>query len=182
MTEIFNFDDDITLIIAPIAAGSGENRRDAERRTARELVSQALGGEHVTIGHHPSGAPFIDGHDLRLSVSHSRDFAAIAVSPSLIIGIDIEQPRGQLRRVAPRVLSPDEMAFYGDSEPMLLRAWTLKEALYKAALTPGLDFRRDIRLPLDPASQTATVAGIPYSVRTVITTADYTLSLVAAIH
>ncbi len=44
-------------------------------------------------------------------------------------------------------MSAEEVGYYSDS---LVKAWTLKEALYKAALTPGLDFRRDIRLPLTP--------------------------------
>ena len=82
-------------------------------------------------------------------------------------------------RVAPRVLSESEMAVYGVSSDLLLRAWTMKEALYKAALTPGLDFRRDIMLPSHPASTAATVAGRPFTIIATLTIAPDTLTLVA---
>ena len=38
------------------------------------------------------------------------------------------------------------MGIYAPVSDGLLQAWTLKEALYKAALTPGLDFRADIHI------------------------------------
>jgi phosphopantetheinyl transferase (holo-ACP synthase) len=49
------------------------------------------------------------------------------------------------------------MAVYSATPEGLLQAWTLKEALYKAALTPGLDFREQIALPLDPGTKKARV-------------------------
>ena len=95
------------------------------------------------------------------------------------VGVDIEQWREQLVRVAPRVLSESEMAVYGASSDLLLRAWTMKETLYKAALTPGLDFRRDIVLPPHPTSTAATVAGRPFTIITTLPLATNTLTLVA---
>lgn len=125
--------------------------REAERLAVSGLVSHAL-GESVVPGHRPDGSPTISVPGIEISVSHCATCAVIALSDRHI-GIDVETDRSQLVRVAPRVLSPAELKYYSNN---LVGAWTLKEALYKAALTPGLDFRRDIHLPLD-GSESATV-------------------------
>ena len=176
MTDIRRYDD-ILLMVMPISRDNSLGQRDAEHKAAESLVAEAL-GDDVTIGHQQSGAPYLIGSDLFISISHSRHYAAISLSPSPGIGVDIEESRSQLRKVAPRVLSESELAAYGHSDDMLLQAWTLKEALYKAALTPGLDFRRDIGLPIPATSTTATVCGKSFEVIAILTRPDYTLSLV----
>ncbi|MDE6206692.1 MAG: 4'-phosphopantetheinyl transferase superfamily protein [Muribaculaceae bacterium] len=74
------------------------------------------------------------------------EVARAALSAHDGIGVDIEaiDRAGQLARVAARVLSTEELECYSDR---LVEAWTLKEALYKAAHSPGLDFRSAIHLP-----------------------------------
>lgn len=176
MTETLLFDD-ITLMIAPIDRSELQSRAEAERRTVDMLLKSALGPDAV-LRHHESGAPYIADRQTYISVSHCSSHACIAISEIRPVGADIEQQRQQLARVAPRVLSPDELTAYSTSS-LLLRAWTLKEALYKAALTPGLDFRNDIRLPLPPGTATSSADGRDYEVVASIETADYTLSLVA---
>ncbi len=156
---------DITLHIVPIVPDGHQSRREAERSAIDRIICVAL-GDGVTIGHRQSGAPYLIGCDLNISVSHSLHYAVIALSPSGGIGVDIEDARPQLRRVAARVLSEPELAVYSATDELLLRAWTLKEALYKAALTSGLDFRRDIALPLDPEGATAFVADKPFAITT----------------
>lgn len=173
-TEAFG---DIILAVCPIVH-DGLSRREAETKAVGSLVSELIGPDCV-IAHTPEGAPYVEGSQLNISISHSRDYACMAVSPTQIIGVDIEQARDQLRRVAGRVLSDDELAVYGVSDELLLRAWTLKEALYKAALTPGLDFRREIRLPLSLGLREAVVRDHTYNILSVAAGHDHTLSLVA---
>lgn len=178
MIEIFKYDD-ITLGITPIEADPGRTRTEREHAAVGDIIARFFGVD-ARIGHRDTGAPYLVGReDISLTVSHSRDYAAVAFSTRRTIGIDIEQWREQLLRVAPRVLSESEMAVYGVSSDLLLRAWTMKEALYKAALTRGLDFRRDIMLPSHPASTAATVAGRPYTIIATLTIAPDTLTLVA---
>lgn len=125
--------------------------REAERTAIASLLNEALGPD-TTLSHRPDGSPAINIPGIEISISHCRTCAVIALSDRPV-GVDVETDRAQLARVAPRVLSPDELIYYNDC---LVKAWTLKEALYKAALTPGLDFRHDILLPLD-GGNTATV-------------------------
>ncbi len=178
MIEVFKYDD-ITLGVTPIEADPGRTRTEREHAAVGAIIARFFGADAI-VGHRDTGAPYLVGReDISLTVSHSRDYAAVAFSTRRTIGIDIEQWREQLVRVAPRVLSESEMAVYGVSSDLLLRAWTMKEALYKAALTPALDFRRDIMLPPHPASTAATVGGRPYTIIATLPLATNTLTLVA---
>lgn len=132
-------DSGVRLLVDPIPEGSREDRRAREREAVAGLLSELLPG--ALIAHRPDGAPYLEGMpDVYISISHSVHYAAIALAP-FPIGIDIEEPREQLRRVASRVLSDSELAA-ADTLPSLLHAWTVKEALYKLAPSPeACDFR-----------------------------------------
>lgn len=170
----------LRVVIAPIDRAVSDRRFERERMTVSRIISNYISSK-ARIVHAPSGRPLLENADgLYISISHSADYVAVAFGHLEGIGIDVEQPRAQLARVAPRVLSAAEMAVYGRSESLLLRAWTLKEALYKAALTEGIDFRRDIILPLSPDDTRATVCGRPFDIIHTDETAERTVSLVAA--
>lgn len=130
----------------PIPADPELTRRERERAAALSLV-RAVFSPDTTIGHTTEGAPLLEGveNPAPISISHDCDTCLLAVSRcGRTIGADIETPRGQLMRVAPRFLGPEEKARFDglsdDNEQMefLLRCWTAKEAVYKCALTPGL--------------------------------------------
>lgn len=137
-------------------------RREREESAIVRLVERVFGAGARRV-HDALGAPVIELPDGTLckeyvSLSHSRHTAALAVSPRRI-GIDIEEERPQLGRVAARVLSDDELKQYLQIPHGLLRAWTLKEALFKAsrALTGAeIDFARQLHLPA-PGDATARV-------------------------
>lgn len=145
------FEGDISIYFAPINSDDSKSRRQREVQVVTELV-EGVFGKDFHIEHTPEGAPFVPGISRPISVSHSRNLAALAVGARAgsRIGIDAEEARMQLARVAPRVLSKRELDQYSQLPDGLLRAWTMKEALYKAAGIPGLDFSTDIVLP-DPA-------------------------------
>ena len=153
-------------------------RREAENEAVRSLRAAAF-GEGATKHHRADGSPYIslpDGTVRDCSISHCPVAAALAVASPIPtpppapcgaglsevaraalpahdgIGVDIEaiDRAGQLARVAARVLSTEELECYSDR---LVEAWTLKEALYKAALSPGLDFRSAIHLPATEAGE-----------------------------
>jgi len=145
----FFVSDSVEVYLAPIHAGE-EPRHERERAAVAGMV-RALFGPNAAIGHDETGAPRLKGQAESISVSHSRLTTAIAIDrKGRALGIDIEQARPQLTRVAPRVLSETEMAGYAATTDGLAMAWTLKEAAYKCAGVPGLDFRSDIELPETP--------------------------------
>lgn len=153
-----------TRLAAGAIYGGEAPRRVRERASAAALASMLLDRE-VTIGHDPDGAPLVEGDTVNISITHSARLVAVAVDPLHRIGIDIEDVRAaQLRRVAARVLSPAELDTYGADDTLLTRAWTLKEALYKAAGVPGADWRTDLRLPGSPDGLTARACGRDYAI------------------
>lgn len=119
-------------------------------KACEERVISKIFGREAIKSNTPEGVPFIlfpDGRKQPVSISHCATVLAVAIAEGhYAIGVDVETPRLQLLRVAPRVLSAQELENYNTLE-LYLQAWTLKEALYKCALTPGIDFRRDIVLP-----------------------------------
>ena len=143
-----------TAVIVGIDADSSPVRRMRESEAVARALAELCGPQARKVND-SIGAPHleIDGkpQEISISVSHSRDYAAVAVSPFGLFGLDIEQMRGQLEKVAHRVLSPEEFDDYSRLEQGLLRAWTLKEALYKACRSYAgveIDFAEQLHLPL----------------------------------
>lgn len=150
--------DSIDIYLQPIA--SGPEARQIRERAAVAAILEGIFGPGTSLEHTDSGAPVLPRRSETISVSHSRSTAAIAVDRAGgKPGIDIEAPRPQLMRVAKRVLSAAEFDVYVTSLDSLAEAWTLKEAAYKCAGIPGLDFRRDIVLP-EPGAGFMTAAGM----------------------
>lgn len=145
---IIDIEPGIRVLAAPIADGP-ESHLERARATVAALMREAA-GRPVDILHTPDGAPYPDGLDVHISVSHSHRLAALAVSERGAVGVDIEEPRpDQLWRVAPRVFRPDEAAYIDSLPGKLLQAWTLKEATFKAAGMPDVADLREIRLGAD---------------------------------
>ena len=141
------------------------SRREAEKNAVGMIILEEFGPDAI-LTHAPDGHPVltVGRHTVCISVSHCCDEAVVAVADSdTPIGVDIETSREQLRRVALKFLNDDELTSAGDSLHNLLRAWTAKEAVYKAALTPGLPLHEIL---LDtPAPGSATARGITYTIQ-----------------
>lgn len=139
--------DGCSVALGDIAA-TGGSRRDAERAAIAGMLAE-VAGLPVTILHRPDGSPYTDTLPVHISISHSRVWGALLWSSTPGFGIDIEETDriGQLGRVAPRFLNPDELKYYSAQPAGLLRAWTLKEATFKAAGLPDVADLREIKLP-----------------------------------
>ena len=95
-----------------------------------------------------NGAPYLtDGR--HLSISHTKDLAAIAIS-SQPVGIDLEYYQEKIIRIAPRFLHLKESLDLNMNKNIhyLSQIWTAKEALYKVNRKPGINFKT--QLLIDP--------------------------------
>jgi phosphopantetheinyl transferase len=143
--------------------GDAQRRRFVCAHAALRLVLAACldcpaAAIRITAG--PYGKPRLDMPNHRdaveFNLSHSDARAVITVAHGRPIGIDIEmqRPGRDITDVAPLVLGDEELRRFRDTDPCrrattLLRAWTAKEAVMKAA---GLGFQcdpRGIALPAD---------------------------------
>ena len=151
-------------------------RRRLEITNARTMVRGILGRD-AELGHDEWGAPVITGIDEPpfVSITHSRTEIAIAVNPVVRIGIDLEVWRSQLIKVASHFLSPAEMEICRSAHS-LLRAWTIKEALYKARRCGSLPYTTGYTIPLSPGGHAA-VDGRPYRIDMLVDTPSTCLVL-----
>lgn len=132
--------------IPPHPEGVPAARSVAEREGVDRLLREAFPAGNARLAHLESGAPYLkfEGEEPRyrdISISHCRKIAVIALGAKGIrIGVDCENGNraGQLRRVAPRFLTEEQLPRWSGSEEALFQAWTIKEAAYKAALDPSL--------------------------------------------
>mgnify|MGYP001042062475 CR=1 FL=1 len=130
--------DGVRLALCRIEPGHERGTRRRRESKAVQRLLDYFGFSESDYRHSASGAPYIKDSALHISVSHSLDYAAMAVSLQPGIGVDIEQLRpAQLQRVASRFLSGREQAEYSTPD-LLLWAWAAKEAIYKSAAIPGL--------------------------------------------
>lgn len=128
-----------------LAPSTRVTRRISEIQAVNRLARKAT-GLNTDVAHHPDGTPYIPGFDGYVSVTHGAMMALMAVSRHHRTGIDAECWREQLLRVAPRFLRPEEMPVHAASPHSLLRAWTAKEAIFKALGISGITLI-DIALP-----------------------------------
>jgi 4'-phosphopantetheinyl transferase len=77
------------------------------------------------------GKPYLAGSDIHLSLSHSSPFVAAILHRRHNVGIDLEQPKDKLLRVAPRILAPEELTDAGTDVVKHCVYWCAKEALIK---------------------------------------------------
>ena len=91
--------------------------------------------------------PYFDQSDYHISLSHSFPFVAAVISHKKSVGIDLERFGRNVEKIGTRFLSPEEWSRWQNSHADLTKAWTCKEAVYKAMGVPGLAFQQDIELP-----------------------------------
>ena len=130
-------------------------------RTWIELARQIFceqGQNYRSINHFENGAPFIEGLQARISLTHARHFLAVArlpktpdidlaiFNPRSAMGIDAERiDRVQVLKIRDKFLTTEEQSLISSEDiKKNVLAWTIKEAVYKAGMTSGIDFRNQI--------------------------------------
>lgn len=95
-----------------------------------------------------SGKPYLANHPHHISLSHSYDYAAVMVSKTRKVGIDIEVIKSKIERVQQKFLADKELEFIGDTDRIekLYVCWCAKEALYKLNGKKETSFREHIKL------------------------------------
>ena len=93
------------------------------------------------------GKPFIDNSDHHISISHSRDLAAVIASKR-VVGIDIQYIVPKILRIGERFISQKEISTIPKGEEILYHHifWGGKECLFKAYGKGNVDFRKDLEI------------------------------------
>ena len=119
----------------------------------RALIQSLLrqwGMQYRGMKKDPYGKPFLLGSDIHISLSHSYPFAAGILHRRLKVGIDLEQPKDKLLRIAPRVLSQTELKNAGENIVKHCIYWCAKETLIKIYGKKDLVFAKNLLIsPFD---------------------------------
>ena len=123
--------------------GISSQSRRAERLAWRLLLRSVL--PTAQVEYLSSGKPEIKNSQYNhISVSHCRDFVAVALS-SKPCGVDIERYDRNFERVKSRYMSDEEVMLSAHNDWSAV-VWCAKEAMYKMAGREGVDFKRDMQI------------------------------------
>jgi 4'-phosphopantetheinyl transferase len=120
---------------------------------ARVLLSDLLntwGLNYNGLTKDEFGKPFLIGHDFQISLSHSYPYVAAVIDKKRNVGIDLEQPKPKLLKIASRVLASDELEDAGTDIVKHCVYWCAKESLVKVHGKKDLIFSEN--LIIDPFS------------------------------
>ena len=89
--------------------------------------------------------PFLSDNR-NISISHSDNVVTILISENEGIGIDVERINKKVHSIKSKFLNQKEINYLSGYEESrnLTRAWTAKEAIYKALRMPGIIFSENI--------------------------------------
>lgn len=127
-----------------------EHRRK-EKLVAYEMLHALTGRRDLLIQHEASGRPFIEGY--KVSISHTRGWAAMMLSDDEEVGVDIEYQSDRVNKIVERFMRPDED---GSSLDRRLINWCAKEAVYKLRSPEDLQyFEMRVRFSEEPRTETS---------------------------
>lgn len=93
------------------------------------------------------GKPYLVNLPYHISLSHSFDYAAVMISKEPV-GIDIEQVKEKVERIAHKFMRPEELGFLDERQKInqLYVCWCAKEAVYKCHGQKEISFVNNIWL------------------------------------
>jgi phosphopantetheine--protein transferase-like protein len=94
------------------------------------------------------GKPYLVNFPHFISLSHSFDYAAVMISRTKPVGIDIELIKDKIERIAHKFMNADELSFMdpGHQTEHMYISWCAKEAIYKLQGKKNVSFLNNIRL------------------------------------
>ena len=110
----------------------------------RKLI-QLNGISLDSLRYSSEGIPFLN-NEKNISISHTKGFSAIAISPKPV-GIDIQDFRDKILSISKKFINSNERDLIDPSSiKELTLVWCIKEATYKVCRKPGLDFKDEIKI------------------------------------
>lgn len=100
-------------------------------RVATKEVMKSLNIAFHGIAKDEFGKPFPKMSELHLSLSHSFPYAAALVDRNSPVGIDLEQPKEKLLKIAPRIHHANELHDLGTDLVKHCIYWCAKESMIK---------------------------------------------------
>jgi 4'-phosphopantetheinyl transferase len=117
----------------------------AARVLLKELTN-SLDQRYSGITKDNFGKPFLKDSMFQISLSHSYPYVAAIIDQGQPVGIDLEQPKPKLLKIASRVLAKEELDDAGTDVIKHCIYWCAKESLIKIHGKKDLVFAEHIRI------------------------------------
>jgi len=107
----------------------------------------ALENSDYKITYDINGKPLLNSI-YNISISHSHEIAALAISDNSNIGIDVQLKENKIFNIQNKFLNKYEKSNIGDDPTVdiLTMVWTSKESIYKAVGLKGISFSKNIKI------------------------------------
>lgn len=123
------------------------------------------------------GKPFFKNNTYQLSLSHSYPYVSALIDKNKSVGIDVEQIKSKLLKIAPRVLHPTELKDAGDNEIKHCIYWCAKEALIKIYGKKDLVFAENLLIKPFTLQNQGNISG-----RIIVNSTETTIPLYYEVH
>ena len=127
-------------------------QRKKEWLATRALLNE-LTGQPTQISYHDDGRPYLEDYPMKISISHTKGYAAVLLHSKSDPGIDIELDSRSAERVATRILTPEELESCRENEGIsnkkLLIHWCAKEAIFKMIPDNSVSYAKQIHISLN---------------------------------
>lgn len=151
MSNMTKYENELTLLTHP--------KRQKEFLTIRVMLNKLI-GDQFKLMYDETGKPFVANGAFKVSISHSKNHAALIIHPEKEVGIDIEIPSDRVLKVSKRFLNKEEHDFIGDNSTAMMIVWSAKEALYKIIGKEAVDFAEQLKINPFTAKENGTLTGI----------------------
>ena len=107
----------------------------------------ALENSDYKITYNKNGKPSLNSK-YNISISHSHQIAAVAISDNSKIGLDVQLNENKIFNIQDKFLNPSEKLNIGENPSLkiLTMIWTSKESIYKAVGLKGISFSDNIKI------------------------------------
>jgi 4'-phosphopantetheinyl transferase EntD len=107
----------------------------------------ALENSDYKITYDINGKPLLNSI-YNISISHSYEIAAIAISDNSKIGLDVQLKESKIFNIQNKFLNKSEKSNIGDDPTVdiLTMVWTSKESIYKSIGLKGISFSENIKI------------------------------------
>lgn len=97
-----------------------------------------------------NGKPYLNGHPIHFSISHSGEYVAAVIDSSKPVGVDVEKISSKIQAVKHKFIDSDELSLLNQTslhvDEQITLAWCVKEAVFKWFQKGGVDFISHIRI------------------------------------
>ena len=135
----------------PVIERMTENRK-REWLSIRVLLKELL-GEEKEIFYKSNGKPYLSDNSFKISISHTKGYAALIINKENEVAIDIEKIAPRVENIKQKFVNEEEENALSQSNRLihLLLYWSAKETMFKRLGVENVNFKSHLDIqPFEP--------------------------------